>query len=221
MAGKYKSRFRFVSNTYKMNKYLKGSLVIILLAWMVIPLHAQKKGYSRGYIINNSGETVEGWVKDRSSGMFLELYQRIRFKPDDALVRKKYNPDEILAYGTGDQMYESVPLIEEASFFRFRYYVHENYDRVFLKIISSNDHLTYFHWEYIDDESNYLDYIPLFYKNGTDEMVRVTQGILGLKRNRLMEYFRDCPELVRAIENRNLQEINEVYNYYLDHCVDP
>ena len=70
----------------------------------------------------------------------------------------------------------------------------------------------------MDDESSYLDYIPLFYRDSSGEMVRVTQGILGLKRKRLAEYFRDCPELVRAIENRELNEIDEVYYSYLEHC---
>ena len=82
-----------------------------------------------------------------------------------------------------------------------------------------NADLTYFHWEYVDSESNYLDYTPLFYREGSDEMVRVTQGIRGLKRKRLIEYFWDCPELVQAIEKKELNEIHEVYNFYLEHCV--
>jgi len=50
-------------------------------------------------------------------------------------------------------------------------------------------------------------------------MVRVTQGILGLKRKRLIEYFWDCPDLVQAIEKKELNEIHEVYNFYLEYCV--
>lgn len=41
-------------------------MLLILIAFMFIPIHAQKKEYSQGYIINSEGETVEGWVKDRS-----------------------------------------------------------------------------------------------------------------------------------------------------------
>jgi len=70
----------------------------------------------------------------------------------------------------------------------------------------------------VDSESNYLDYTPLFYKEGSDEMVRVTQGILGLKRKRLIEYFWDCPELAQAIDKKELNEIDEVYNFYLENC---
>jgi hypothetical protein len=190
----------------------------ILLVFMIPPVQAQKKGYAPGYIINPEGEIAEGRVKDRSSGTFMDLYKRIRFKPDDGGFRRKYGPDDILGYGYDDLHYESVPLREESAFFRFRYYLDENYDRVFLKVVSSEKDLTYFQWEYVDDESSYLDYIPLFYRDGSGEMVRVTQGVLGLKRNRLAEYFRDCPELVRAIENKQLNEIEEVYYFYLERC---
>lgn len=193
-------------------------ILLILFSFTIIQVQAQKKGYTPGYIINLEGETVTGQVKDRSTGTFMDLYKQIRFKPDHGGLRKKYGPDEILGYGYDDQHFEALPLTEESAFFRFRYYLNENNDRVFLKVVSSDRDLTYYQWEYVDDESSYLDYIPLFYRAGSAEMVRVTQGILGLKRNRLMEYFRDCPDLVRAIENRELNELDEVYYFYLEHC---
>ena len=202
-----------------MHKQLKRYILLLLFALLIIPAHAQKKGYAQGYIINSEGERVEGWVKDRSSGTFFELYKRIRFKADKTPFRNKYSPAQILGYGLNDQHFESVPLYEETAFFKFRYYLNEGYDKVFLKVISRHADLTYYHWEYVDSESNYLDYTPLFYRSGSEEMVRVTQGILGLKRNRLTEYFWDCPELVNAIEKKKLNEIDEVYSFYLEHCV--
>ena len=202
-----------------MQKHIRRYILIILIAFTIIPAHAQKKGYSPGYIINLEGETVEGWVKDRSSGTFLELYKRIRFIAHNAHFKRKFSPDEILGYGLDNQHFESVPLYEETAFFKFRYYVNEGKARVFLKVISMNDDLTYFHWEYVDSESNYLDYTPLFYRSGSNEMVRVTQGVLGLKRKRLIEYFWDCLTLVQAIERKELNEIDEVYNFYLERCV--
>lgn len=186
----------------------------------VIPLEAQKKGYAEGYIIHRAGDTVSGLVKDRSTGTFSDLYSKIRFKSPQSLLRKKYGPNEIFGYGYGDFAYESIPLREEAEFFRFRYYLDERNERVFLRVIARYEPLTWYHLEYIDAESSYIDYIPLFHKNYNPEMVRVTQGILGLKRKRLMEYFRDCPELVRAIEYKEVNTPEEVYNFYLSHCLD-
>jgi len=204
-----------------MQKQYIRQLLFILFLCMITSVHAQKKGYSWGYVIYPDGDTLEGWVKDRSSGTFLDLYPQIRFKPGDAPFKRKYSPDEILAYSFNAQIYESVPLREETSFFKFNYYVNEGNDRVFLKVVSRNQDITYYHWEYLDDDSNYLDYIPLFYRNGSDEMVRVTQGILGLKRNKLIRYFYDCPDLVHAIQTKALNEIYEVYDFYLNRCVDP
>lgn len=201
-----------------MQKRIRRFILFLLVASTIIPVHAQKKGYSQGYIINSEGETIDGWVKDRSDGTFLDLYKRIRFKAEGALLVRKFSPDEILGYGINNQHFESLPLIEESAFFKFKYYLHEGSERVFLKIISSNADLTYYHWEYVDGDSNYLDYIPLFYRSGSNALVRVTQGSLGLKRKRLVEFFWDCPDLVMAIEKKKLKEINEVYIFYLERC---
>ena len=196
-------------------------LLFIPVAIICSPLKAQKRDYVQGYIILPEGDTIKGMVKDRSEGTFPELYKRIRFKGDQSPFRKKYGPDQILGYACGDRIYESVPLWEETDFFRFRYYLHEGNEKVFLRVISKSGALSYYHWEYMDQDSNYLDYTPLFYRPGADQMVRVTQGILGLKRKRLMEYFQDCGELVEAINERQLNEIREVYDFYNNSCAEP
>ncbi len=203
-----------------MFKYLNKSLLLILFAFILIPLEGQNESYSQGYIITLEGDTLEGQVKDRSGGTFTTLYSRIRFKAENSLFKKKYGPDQILGYACGNQMYESLPLVEENTFFKFRYYVNQGNERVFLRVVLKNEALTYYHWEYIEEDNNYLDYIPLFYRNGYNEMVRVSQGVLGLKKKQLIAYFRDCPELVHAIENKELKEIPDVYYFFLDKCVN-
>lgn len=201
-----------------MQKHVRQSTLLILFTLFTMVAHGQKKGYSPGYIINNEGDVIDGWVKDRSTGTFIELYKRIRFQANKTGGSKKYGPDKIHGYGYNDLHFESMPLTEESSFFQFRYYLDDGYERVFLRIISRNRDLTYYHWEWIDSESNYLDYTPLFHRYGSSEMVRVTQGIMGLKKNRLSEYFRDCPALVHAINKKQLTQIHEVFNFYIDHC---
>jgi hypothetical protein len=203
------------SENSSMQKLSKRFIPWILLSFLILPLHAQKKGYSRGYIVTLEGETIDGWVKDRSTGTFLELYHKIRFKADDARIRRRYSPEDIQAYGAANQHFESFPIYEESAFFKFRYYLHENYKRSFLKLIARDMDLSYYHWEYLDGDSNYLDHVPLFYREGSSEMVRVTQGVLGLKRKRLIEYFQDCPDLTMAIQEKELNEIWEVYDFYI------
>ena len=205
----------------RMDSRKTGCILVIFAAFLCIPLQAQKKDYFPGYIIMPEGDTITGLVKDRTTGTFPELYKRIRFKGEQSPFRKKYGPDQILGYACGDRVYESLPLWEETAFFRFRYYLVEGNGKAFLRVMSKNEALTYYHWEYMDEESYYLDYIPLFYRHGADQMVRVSQGILGLKRKRLMEYFQDCWELVEAINNKQLNEIYEVYDFYNNNCIGP
>lgn len=65
-----------------MLKHLNLLLSLILYVFIFVPLHAQKKSYSRGWIITLEGDTLEGWMKYRSTGTFPERYSPIRFKGD-------------------------------------------------------------------------------------------------------------------------------------------
>jgi len=197
-------------------KYLPA----ILMIFLIFPLQAQKKGYYPGYIITLEGDTLTGQVKDRSNGMFTELYSRIRFKGESSLFRNKYSPEQILEYSCGGQLFESVPLREESAYFKFRYIVDESNEKVFLKLVSRCEGLSYYHWEYIDGDNGYVDFVPLFHRNGFDQMIRASQGVLGLKRKLLIAYFQDCQQLVSAIERKKLKHVNDVYDYYVGHCVN-
>jgi hypothetical protein len=88
--------------------------------------------------------------------------------------------------------------------------------KVFLKVISNNSALHYYHLEQVDGDNGFVDYVPLFKKQNSNELVRVTQGILGLKKKRLSEYFSDCPELVEKINNGELKTPTEILNFYND-----
>ena len=192
----------------------------VLFSFVFLVLSAQKKGYERGYIITLDGDTIQGQVKDRSDP-FADLYSRIRFIPKGKRSRDKYGPWEILGYGLGGREYESVRFREESAFFSLRYFTDAQAPRTFLRVIHRDGPLTYYHREFIYDDNFELDFFPLIHREGEEEMVRVTQGILGLKRERLMEYFRDCEALVEALSTKELKEADEVYTFYLDHCMHP
>ena len=194
---------------------IRTFITLVFLSIMV-QLHAQKKDYHKGYIVTFDGDTLEGMLMDRSSGSFSELYKRVRFKPIKGF-KKKYGADKILGYGYSGHVFESVPLAEKFELYRFRYYINKNNDRIFLKVLRKES-LNYYQMEYMEEDNNYINFIPLFHIPGSNEMVRVTQGILGLKRKRLVEYFRECPELVKAIEEKTLKETLEVFDFYLNRC---
>ena len=192
-----------------------------ILFLLALPMTAQKKGYQEGYIITLEGDTLYGEVKDRSPEPFVELYGRIRFKQEGSRGRRKYGPDQIRGYAIGGRVYESRPLREETSFFRFRYSLDPQADPIFLRVVRREGPLTWYEQEFIHDDNHYLDSYPLFCLEGKPEMVRVTQGILGLKRKRLTEYFADCPGLALALAEDRISEVEEVFRYYLGSCASP
>ena len=200
-----------------MRYFLKPALLLIILLGL-FPLHGQKKEYEPGYIITLQGDTLVGQVRDRDPEPYTSVYSRIRFIPEGKSSRKKFGPKQILGYRAGEREYVSLPLQEESFFLTIRYLLDDTADPIFLRVIRRDGPLAWYHWEYIDDDNFYLDFFPLFHREGTSEMVRVTQGILGLKRKRLMEYFRQCPAMVDALAGDALREAEEVYDFYLEYC---
>lgn len=198
---------------------LRFNTILFLFLWVFATLNAQKKGYEPGYIITQAGDTLLGQVKDRSPEPFVELYSRIRFVPEGRKSRTKYGPWELLGYGAGGRDYVAVPFREESAFFKFRYYL-DGPEKVFLRVLRRDGPLTYYHREFIYDDNDFLDFYPLIHREGQREIVRVTQGILGLKRERLMAYFSDCELLVEAVANKELREAEAVYDFYLKNCLE-
>lgn len=196
-------------------------ILSILIAFLLSAYsgHSQNQEYFPGYVVKNNGDTLFGQLADRSFGSYQTLYSRIRFIEEGSRKRKKFSADQIQAYKIADRYFESFPLWEDAAFLRFKYYLDRPVPNVFLKVIKKSKFLYHYEQEYVHDDNFYLDSFPLFYKPGSNQMVRVTQGILGLKFKNLKEYFYDCPSLVDKLEKKHLREIDEVYNFYLDKCI--
>ncbi len=203
-----------------MGRFLKVMAAGLLILFLN-ELEAQKKGYEPGYVITLEGDTLPGWIKDRSPEPFVELYRRIRFLPRGKRGTRKYGPDQIRGYAIGERLYESVALREESAFFRFRYYIDPQAEPVFLQVIRRVGPLTWYHREFVYDDNHYLDFYPLFHRSGSRELVRVTQGILGLKKNRLTEYFQDCPGLAYALDEDRVSTVQDVFQFYLAYCALP
>ncbi|MFA0960178.1 hypothetical protein AB9P05_00050 [Roseivirga sp. BDSF3-8] len=187
-------------------------LILIPLCALLTVAHA-KNGYQKGYLVTLENDTLYGEIKDRRPGTFTEIYDRIRFKKDGALFRKKYAPEEIKSYKAGDRLYESVGLETRSRFLKTTYLTGPAHEKVFLRVIEKGT-LTYYQWEYIDYDNNTVWYIPLFHKENSSEMVRVTQGLFGLKKKVLSTYLSDCPSLQQKMESKEVTTPLEVLNYY-------
>ncbi len=168
-----------------------------------------------GYVITVENDTIFGRVKDRDSGTFSEILKKVKLKKEGALFKRKYGPNDLKAYKRGEHFFESIWLQEEAKFFKISYISIEGVGKkVFMQLIASGD-LSYYHWEWIDYDNFSFEFTPLFKKKNSTEMVRVTQGVFGLKKKVLAIYLNERPDLVNRIssgEKLSPMEIVEIYN---------
>lgn len=191
-------------------------LAILLFPLGSNELYAQKKGYSDGYIITLKGDTLRGLVKDRQPGPFEQLYAKVRYKKK--WQKKKFRPDQIRGYGFNEFHFESVAIQEDASFFRFNYKTDPSQKPIFLKVVWRTPNLILYEWEYVEDDNNYIDSFPLFYRPQEDRWVRATQGIFGLKRKKLIPFFLDCPQLALGIQNKTIKTLKELLEAWEGPC---
>lgn len=172
-----------------------------------------QKGYESGYIIMNNGDTISGIVKDRKPPPFGKIYKKIYFKAEKSR-KKKYGPDQIKGYRQGNRFYESMWLNVSYDFFKEKYTSSPNVgEQQFLKLIVKG-YLRLYQLEFEDQESDYVDAVDLYKRSDENSLVRVTQGIFGLKKKKLAAYFQDCPELVRKIEVGEMKDPVEIAYYY-------
>jgi len=189
-----------------------------MIRWFVLfvflPMMAVgQNGFEQGYVITNTNDTLFGYIKDRQVPPFGKLYKRIRFNCGNHF-KKRYGPYQIKEYKKGNEVYQSIWLEVYYDFFREEYVsLPHRGEKKFVKIVEKG-YLNYYQLEYEDAESGYVEKIDLFKRADKNSLVRVTQGIFGLKKKRLSEYFYDCPELVYKIHSGELSSPIAIVQYY-------
>ena len=169
--------------------------------------------YQEGYVVTNANDTLYGMVRDRKTGAFGKLYKKIKFKGKRG--KSRYAPKEIKSYKIGDITFESMPLISAGHFFDVEYEVSPRGDFQFLKVVEKG-YLSYYQLEYEDSDSGYVDNTAFFKKENGNILVRVNQGIFGLKRKKLAAFFIDCPELAERIRTKQIKDAMEIIHFYND-----
>ena len=188
------------------------NLILIPLFLIVPMIIFAQKDYETGYIVDNKNDTIIGLVKDRKNGAFGKLYKKIHFKKRHH--KKKFGPDQIIAYKKGMNLYESLWFDDAVYPFQGVYVSKPKHGKkVFLKVVVKG-YLTYYYLEVEDFESDYIDSVGFYKRNNDDSFARVNQGIFGLKKKTLSKYFHDCPSLVTKMNNGDFNDPVEIANYY-------
>lgn len=191
---------------------MKINFFVFLFVFVCPFFVVAQKGYEPGYIITNSNDTIKGFVKDRKPPPFGKLYPKIHFK--NSHQKRKYSPNQILGYKQGDRAFESLALQSNGYLINENYIINPDIDeKQFLKV-DLRGYLTLYQMEITDPDSDYIDQIPLFKRSDENFLQRVTQGMFGLKKGKLMAYFEDCPVLFDKIENNELKTPLEIATFY-------
>lgn len=171
-----------------------------------------QKHYEEGFVVLNNQDTIYGLIKDRQPHPFARLYKKIKFKGENG--GSKYGPKQIMSYRKGKNTFESLWINETGHFLNQNYTsIPNSGERQFLKVVEKG-YLTYYQLEFEDGESDFIHTIDLFKKRDDNALIRVSQGLFGLKRKSLIRFFNDCPSLVKMIERKEIKYPYEVAKFY-------
>lgn len=171
-----------------------------------------QKNFEEGYIVLKSNDTLYGFIKDRKPHPFGSLFKKVKFKGKRG--KSKYSPKEILGYKKAGSLFETLWIQDSGKFFD------QNYTSIvgsgspeFFKVVEKG-FVTYYHHEFEDADSGYIDYIGYFKKDEDSKLIRVSQGLFGLRRKALALFFSDCPELAEKIVNKQIKNPLDVVRFY-------
>jgi hypothetical protein len=194
-----------------------------IFAFMSLPsaLFAQDKDQG-DYIVLHVGDTLFGKVQYiNETPVRDEFYKKVRLTTDDG-KRKKYSRNKISAFRVNGFSYESFWLSQSSTKITFvnpQYDIDSKGEQYFLKVLGKGK-LGHYELEWIDQENTGLLSMTLLKKEKDPFFIRADQGLLGLKRKALQDYFSDCPQLSEKINQKQLNEVRLIVDFYISNCLD-
>ncbi len=194
--------------------FFKTYIFISIIIFQSFIIYGQNS-YNNGYIVTNNNDTIHGYLKDRKEKFYPKLYKNIRFKTSkNQIFYQKFNATQITEYSINNAVYKSIWIDISGNFFNEQYTnIRGKGGKIFLKVIILG-YLTYYQLEYYDMDSGQLETIDLLKRRDDNYFIRATQGIFGLKKRKLSQYFKDCPELAYKIQSGQITSTLEVTIFY-------
>ena len=173
------------------------------------------------YLVLKTGDTLYGEVDYIDEGAVSNgFYKRIRLKNAKGKT-KRYKRDAIMAFKFGNNQYHSYWLSQSSNkivLVNPKYDIdNKNGEQYFLKLVNK-DKLSHYQLEWFDQGNSTLWSMALLKRENDPFFIRADQGILGLKRKVLKNYFYDCPTLKEKIENKEISEVFEITDFYNTNC---
>lgn len=202
---------------------IKNLLFFTILYLSTQPLLFSQFEAVSDYLVLNTGDTLLGEVEHVDErGASPEYFRKIRFTNTNG-KRFKYRRENVSAFRISHVDYEGFWLSQSSEKIVL---VNPRYDitsqegeQYFLRLIKKGP-LSHYHLEWYDQGDAGLNWMDLLRKKGDPFFIRATQGILGLKRKVLTYYFQDCPDIRQQIQLKQLNEVEQVVDFYNSSCVE-
>lgn len=186
--------------------------ILVVVSFFCFQVGWSQLNYEPGTVTLRNGEVLEGNVANMRQGFRDELLPHVRIKQSGRLRAKKLKPRQIKEFTMGERRYLSLRVQRNNSIFQESYTVNSgNEYKVFE--LHRTGHLNIL-LDYFTDDDLWIQSVPYFMKEDDDLIVRATQGVFGLKRKLLADYFKDCPQLVEFIQEKKITTPREVAIYY-------
>ncbi len=197
------------------------TVVIVALLLKRSSLFGQVSGTD--YLVLNRGDTIYGQVQHVNyRGVSPRYYKKIRVTNANG-KRKKYRREAVKSFSVNNTQYEGFRLSQSSEKITlldpvYNIDAHRG-EKHFLKVMSIGA-LSYYQLEWWEPGDSALWWMDLLKKSGDPFFVRATQGLFGLKRRVLSNYFADCPRLSEKIAQKELKEISDIVDLYRTNCID-
>lgn len=182
-----------------------------------------QKNIPSDYLVLNSGDTLYGSIKyidDR--GIHSRFLKKIRLT-DRKGKTKKHTRKDVATFSVNQTIYEGFWLKQSSKkllFLNPRYDIDSrNGEHYFLKVMHKG-RLSHYHLEWWEQGNSTFMFMDLLKKENDTYFIRATQGLFGLKRKVLTSYFNDCPNLQKLIQEKLVNEVNQVVDYYIHNCIN-
>ncbi len=198
---------------------MKTIVLFLMIFFLGGHLLAQNRVLS-DFIVLYNNDTLFGkveYIDERGAGR--DFYKKIRLTDPEG-KRTKYKRKNIAEFRVNGSQYKSFWLIQpEQSSLALRL-LNPQYNidpeigkQEFLKLVSSGK-LSWYELEWFDQGNSVLCSMSLLKKEDDSFLIRADQGILGLKKKVLTDYFFDCPMLQDRISQKHFTTVKEVVTFY-------
>ncbi len=178
------------------------------------------------YLVLRTGDTLYGKVEHIKEGGFggRRFYKKIRIT-DARGKTKKYQRRDVSSFSVDGVVFESFWLSQESQSLitgalgNPKYTMDPNQgEQHFLRVISKG-RLSHYQLEWFEQGNSTLWSMSLLKKEKNAFLIRADQGLFGLKRKVLQRYFSNCPELGKAIQQKQIRKVRQVVEWYNDSCM--